>query len=144
MRNRIEVHLAASSNSRFGLVERDTVFHGGDLGAAAHVRTLSGVEAGTGWSFIRTVLRSLAGVVVDAIADLMQISLVPAGRVRMDNGSEFINSQEVKSGDARPLAVSQPAGKANDNGLAEQATYRRVRHLRARRKRGKSPLNSSR
>ena len=86
----------SARNAAPGLIEIDTVSHGGDSARGTFVWTVNTTDVATGWTAAEPVLSNAAAHVVPALEALIGRLPFPPYELHSDNGSEFINHHPVR------------------------------------------------
>ena len=123
LRMQIPVSTMRPCNAATGLIEIDTVSHGGDRARGTFVWTVNTTDVATGWTAAEPVLGNAAAHVVPALEALIGRLPFPPYELHSDNGSEFINHHLVRWCEERGILLTRGRpNRKNDNPYISRRT----------------------
>jgi 5S rRNA maturation endonuclease (ribonuclease M5) len=130
LRKHIPIKTNQWNESRPGLLEADTVAHGGDSTARMYVNTIDFVDIATGWTEQRTVWGKRDSGVLEQIKNIEKRLPFPILGFDCDNGGEFLNYHLLRHVTERKHPVQFTKSRAyhkDDNAHIEQKNRTHIR-----------------
>src|SRR6266536_2107280 len=131
LKSRFEMRTWADHDEKTpGFVEIDLVGHEGGNPRGKFCFTLTVTDIATGWTENRTVASKAQAHVFAALTDVVEHLPFPVKGIDSDNGSEFINDQQLRYCQNKKLKFTRSrSGNKNDGAHVEQKNWTTVRQL---------------